>query len=303
MTSFILLKAIDLVIGLRVPLEEELLGADIVEHNVGDASYDKVTRTLTTPRGQAQLIVPPGVKFRQHLRRGRTHRGHDVDIGHMYRVHDGDLGHTFRGHDGDQDHHGITSMENGEVNEDPAPYSRQDSRRVSIYEESDTHAFGSKVSFRRSRGSLPDVSAINRVLSSPSCQRSKSTRIKRWPTTTKVISAGRAFNDLFKHRRTKTDHADETVSVDGVPTISGDVIVNDHAVASDLDLSTDSQGVVANSVPCRMRVDSFGSSQNLSPETVHMSTIEETSNASDDQRPARTNTELLSNPELLSVRL
>ncbi|KAJ8029862.1 Ammonium transporter 2 [Holothuria leucospilota] len=40
--SFIILKAIDLTVGLRVPLHEELLGADLVEHSV-KGSFEKET--------------------------------------------------------------------------------------------------------------------------------------------------------------------------------------------------------------------------------------------------------------------
>jgi len=40
-TSFISLKVIDLTIGIRVPIEEEILGADIVEHAIGGYIYSK----------------------------------------------------------------------------------------------------------------------------------------------------------------------------------------------------------------------------------------------------------------------
>ena len=39
--AYILLKLVDLTIGLRVPLQQEILGADLVEHAVGDIEYDK----------------------------------------------------------------------------------------------------------------------------------------------------------------------------------------------------------------------------------------------------------------------
>lgn len=45
-SAFVILKVIDLTVGLRIPLEEELLGADIVEHGVGDVAYDKATKRL-----------------------------------------------------------------------------------------------------------------------------------------------------------------------------------------------------------------------------------------------------------------
>ncbi|XP_070542958.1 putative ammonium transporter 3 [Ptychodera flava] len=44
-TSYSLLKILDLTIGIRVPRHEELLGADLVEHSVNGA-YDKSTGTL-----------------------------------------------------------------------------------------------------------------------------------------------------------------------------------------------------------------------------------------------------------------
>ncbi len=44
--STIILKILDLTMGLRIPLNEELLGSDIVEHAVGDVEYDKKTRKL-----------------------------------------------------------------------------------------------------------------------------------------------------------------------------------------------------------------------------------------------------------------
>ena len=39
--AYILLKLVDVTIGLRVPLQQEILGADLVEHAVGDIEYDK----------------------------------------------------------------------------------------------------------------------------------------------------------------------------------------------------------------------------------------------------------------------
>ena len=45
-TSYVILKLIDVTIGLRIPLHEELLGADIVEHGIGDGVYDRATGRL-----------------------------------------------------------------------------------------------------------------------------------------------------------------------------------------------------------------------------------------------------------------
>ncbi|XP_033750890.1 putative ammonium transporter 3 [Pecten maximus] len=44
--AFVWLKLIDLTIGIRVPLEEEILGADIVEHAVGGFIYSKMARKI-----------------------------------------------------------------------------------------------------------------------------------------------------------------------------------------------------------------------------------------------------------------
>lgn len=45
--SFITLQIIDFTIGLRFPFQEELLGADIVEHSIGPRKYDKIKKRLT----------------------------------------------------------------------------------------------------------------------------------------------------------------------------------------------------------------------------------------------------------------
>ena len=47
LVSFLLLKLIDLTIGLRVTLHHELLGADIVEHGVGEVEYIKKLNILS----------------------------------------------------------------------------------------------------------------------------------------------------------------------------------------------------------------------------------------------------------------
>lgn len=45
-TSFIILKLIDIMLGLRMPLQHEILGADLVEHAVGDIEFDKVRNKI-----------------------------------------------------------------------------------------------------------------------------------------------------------------------------------------------------------------------------------------------------------------
>ncbi|XP_014664081.1 PREDICTED: putative ammonium transporter 3 [Priapulus caudatus] len=44
--AFVFLKLIDVTVGLRLPLDQELLGSDLVEHDIGDNIYDKVTGTI-----------------------------------------------------------------------------------------------------------------------------------------------------------------------------------------------------------------------------------------------------------------
>ena len=48
--SYILLKVIDVTIGLRVPLQQEILGADLVEHAVGAMEYCKRTNAVKSMR-------------------------------------------------------------------------------------------------------------------------------------------------------------------------------------------------------------------------------------------------------------
>lgn len=45
-TSLVFLKVIQLTVGLRVSLEEEIIGSDIVEHAVGGLRYNKKTRMI-----------------------------------------------------------------------------------------------------------------------------------------------------------------------------------------------------------------------------------------------------------------
>lgn len=71
--SFIILKVIDLTIGLRVPLHEELLGADLVEHSV-KGSFDKSTGEWYDVSGNVILKIDETSKesYRNSLRRLRA---------------------------------------------------------------------------------------------------------------------------------------------------------------------------------------------------------------------------------------
>ena len=71
LTSFILLKVIDLSYGLRVPLEHEILGADIVEHAVGDVVYDKKKNMIVDRREttlENMLVIPQFNEARKEKR-------------------------------------------------------------------------------------------------------------------------------------------------------------------------------------------------------------------------------------------
>ena len=53
--AFILLKSVDLIIGLRVSLQHEILGADLIEHAVGDIEYDKKTNSIVNLRKNSHV--------------------------------------------------------------------------------------------------------------------------------------------------------------------------------------------------------------------------------------------------------
>ena len=53
--AFILLKTVDLVIGLRVSLQYEILGADLIEHAVGDIEFDKKSNSIINLRKNSHV--------------------------------------------------------------------------------------------------------------------------------------------------------------------------------------------------------------------------------------------------------
>ncbi|KAL5011256.1 hypothetical protein ScPMuIL_011661, partial [Solemya velum] len=83
--AVIFLKVIDFVVGIRMPLVEELIGADIVEHGIGEIIYDKKHRKLLN-LGQYQRqsvdAIPNESReqvrtvMSQHGRRGSGLLGH-----------------------------------------------------------------------------------------------------------------------------------------------------------------------------------------------------------------------------------
>ncbi|XP_033641011.1 putative ammonium transporter 2 [Asterias rubens] len=74
-TSFIILYALDVTVGLRVPLHEELLGADIVEHSL-NGSYDKTTGKWCDHHGNLLTIIKEGLSVDEYMKTIReVHEG------------------------------------------------------------------------------------------------------------------------------------------------------------------------------------------------------------------------------------
>uniref|UniRef100_A0A1I8JB34 Ammonium_transp domain-containing protein n=1 Tax=Macrostomum lignano TaxID=282301 RepID=A0A1I8JB34_9PLAT len=79
-TSLVLLKLIDLTIGLRVSREHEELGADLVEHDIGESLFDKRTQSLVLPaagdnRRRPYLHRQSTIRrFHHHPRRNQPRR-------------------------------------------------------------------------------------------------------------------------------------------------------------------------------------------------------------------------------------
>lgn len=77
-TSYFTLKLLDLTIGLRVPLHEEMLGADIVEHSI-NGSYDKATGEWHTAEGQLVMVVDRSnqERYQESIRQLKYHLRED----------------------------------------------------------------------------------------------------------------------------------------------------------------------------------------------------------------------------------
>ncbi|KAJ8304985.1 hypothetical protein KUTeg_018568 [Tegillarca granosa] len=89
-TGFLFLKLIDLTIGLRVPLGEEILGADIVEHSVTGVIYDKKTKQIIHQSGTDDGTLNRGnIKNLDLLKDQKKNRkySHSLD----YHVEDEDI--------------------------------------------------------------------------------------------------------------------------------------------------------------------------------------------------------------------
>lgn len=55
--AFIVLKLIEHTIGLRVSLEEELVGADLIEHTIGEVTYDKKTKSFNYSKKSEEMGI------------------------------------------------------------------------------------------------------------------------------------------------------------------------------------------------------------------------------------------------------
>ncbi len=76
-SSFIILKTIDLTIGLRMSVEHELLGADLIEHAIGNVWYDKKTeriigKQITYPGSCQWHKDDPQLQFNETRKRRRS---------------------------------------------------------------------------------------------------------------------------------------------------------------------------------------------------------------------------------------
>ncbi|XP_060065531.1 putative ammonium transporter 3 [Ylistrum balloti] len=80
--AFFWLKLIDLTIGIRVPLEEEILGADIVEHAVGGVIYSKKERrVLYSPGVDSDLPLTENVQDMSTERQMSRHHSLGLRVG------------------------------------------------------------------------------------------------------------------------------------------------------------------------------------------------------------------------------
>ena len=199
-TAFILLKAIDLTVGLRIPLEEELLGADIVEHGVGDVTYDKVTKQLIPVKDDPQFYLDADM--------------HVKAVDEEYNEH---IASTSR----------VPLRNRTHVSE---------ARRKSLVYDGGTHAFGAKVSMRRPiRERIPSWTPMTQEQYSDSFSNGgesshDSTReslpavaVKGHRKASRKLKGGFTFTNLFrktKRRRWQKDVQGGNVAQNGSRSVS-----------------------------------------------------------------------------------
>ncbi|KAL5008844.1 hypothetical protein ScPMuIL_014425 [Solemya velum] len=93
--AVIFLKVIDFVLGIRMPLVEELIGADIVEHGIGEIIYDKKHRKLLNlGQYQRQSVDAVPNESREQVRTVMSQHGRRGSglLGHCHVLSDAEVG-------------------------------------------------------------------------------------------------------------------------------------------------------------------------------------------------------------------
>lgn len=93
--AVIFLKVIDFVVGIRMPLVEELIGADIVEHGIGEIIYDKKHRKLLNlGQYQRQSVDAVPNESREQVRTVMSQHGRRGSglLGHCHVLSDAEVG-------------------------------------------------------------------------------------------------------------------------------------------------------------------------------------------------------------------
>ena len=82
LVSFLLLYGIDKVMGLRMSLEEEILGADFCEHGIGEGPHDEGRRSAFGFRSGSRVApTPPG--FSRDGKKTPEHEVNVIDSSHV----------------------------------------------------------------------------------------------------------------------------------------------------------------------------------------------------------------------------